>query len=379
MRVPRLGGIAVLLLAAQCALVCAKVTLDLQDNFILPDSKWGAGDGEANAILGDLVFINGEAGKLVVVNTKDYKSTVTDSYQLGSTGTSVATCSTGDENLVAAGSLGKDGKKGAGEVAIFSVDIKTGKLTFKRQISTVGSLPDHIIWAKKCRVIVAAIEGEAVPTGTTIVNPEGGIAVAKFRAASAGNVADDDAVSFKFVTFADQGFNDPKKRDPLLKAGVRWSLRPETIKAGFYDSKSEISIPESEATFSKDLEPEYLALSKDGDTVYVGLQEACAIAVFKIDSMKIASIHALKPKDWTKTSKGLDASNKDNKVNMKKWPVYGMLMPDTIQVYTAANGKEYLVTANEGNDKVSIMSCLSLLIVACQCMLASSSQVMRQP
>ena len=158
MRVPRLGGIAVLLLAAQCALVCAKVTLDLQDNFILPDSKWGAGDGEANAILGDLVFINGEAGKLVVVNTKDYKSTVTDSYQLGSTGTSVATCSTGDENLVAAGSLGKDGKKGAGEVAIFSVDIKTGKLTFKRQISTVGSLPDHIIWAKKCRVIVAAID-----------------------------------------------------------------------------------------------------------------------------------------------------------------------------------------------------------------------------
>ena len=160
---------------------------------------------------------------------------------------------------------------------------------------------------------------------------------------------------------------------------MRWSLRPETIKAGFYDSKSEISIPESEATFSKDLEPEYLALSKDGDTVYVGLQEACAIAVFKIDSMKIASIHALKPKDWTQTSKGLDASNEDTKVNMKKWPVYGMLMPDTIQVYTAANGKEYLVTANEGDDKVSIMSCLSLLIVACQCMLASSSQVMRQP
>ena len=78
-------------------------------------------------------------------------------------------------------------------------------------------------------------------------------------------------------------------------------------------------------------------------------------------------------------SQGLDASNKDKKVNMKKWPVYGMLMPDTIQVYTAANGKEYLVTANEGDDKVSIMSCLSLLIVACQCMLASSSQVMRQP
>jgi len=29
-----------------------------------------------------------------------------------------------------------------------------------------------------------------------------------------------------------------------------------------------------------------------------------------------------------------------------------MLMPDTIEIYTGSDGIEYLVTANEGDDKV---------------------------
>ena len=55
---------------------------------------------------------------------------------------------------------------------------------------------------------------------------------------------------------------------------------------------------------------------------------------------------------WKDTMAGLDASNRDDAVNMKRWDIFGMLMPDTIHAYTAADGVEYIVTANEGDDKV---------------------------
>ena len=85
--------------------------------------------------------------------------------------------------------------------------------------------------------------------------------------------------------------------------------------------------------------------------MYVALQEACAVAVFDLDTETITSIKPLQAKSWKDTNAGLDASNKDNQINMQKWPIYGMLMPDTVQIYTAADGIEYLVTANEGDDK----------------------------
>jgi hypothetical protein len=55
---------------------------------------------------------------------------------------------------------------------------------------------------------------------------------------------------------------------------------------------------------------------------------------------------------WADTNAGLDASNEDGHINMQKWNIYGMLMADTVKAYTASDGVEYLVTANEGDDKV---------------------------
>lgn len=139
---------------------------------------------------------------------------------------------------------------------------------------------------------------ESRVTGVRVaVNPEGGIAVLEFRAAGDGNITGDDDASFTFYSFKDAGYNDPLKRDPLLEAGVRWSLRPETM-AEFEDDKNpaNIEISASDATFSKDLEPEYLALSSDGRTVYVGLQENCAIAIFDLVDKEFKDMKALQPK-----------------------------------------------------------------------------------
>jgi hypothetical protein len=48
------------------------------------------------------------------------------------------------------------------------------------------------------------------------------------------------------------------------------------------------------------------------------------------------------------TRRGIDASDRDNVINIRNWPVYGMYQPDAIATFTA-RGTEYLITANEGD------------------------------
>jgi DNA-binding beta-propeller fold protein YncE len=45
---------------------------------------------------------------------------------------------------------------------------------------------------------------------------------------------------------------------------------------------------------------------------------------------------------------GLDASDRDSKINVRDWPLHGMYLPDAIAAYQA-RGRTYLVTANEGD------------------------------
>ena len=45
---------------------------------------------------------------------------------------------------------------------------------------------------------------------------------------------------------------------------------------------------------------------------------------------------------------GLDASDRDNVINIRHWPVYGMYQPDAIANFSI-DGQAYLITANEGD------------------------------
>jgi Choice-of-anchor I domain len=45
---------------------------------------------------------------------------------------------------------------------------------------------------------------------------------------------------------------------------------------------------------------------------------------------------------------GLDASDRDNKINIRQWPVKGLYLPDAIASYKSRS-QTYLVTANEGD------------------------------
>jgi predicted small secreted protein len=49
-----------------------------------------------------------------------------------------------------------------------------------------------------------------------------------------------------------------------------------------------------------------------------------------------------------KMNQGIDASDRDNVINIRNWPVFGMYQPDAIASYKAC-GETYFVTANEGD------------------------------
>ena len=105
-------------------------------------------------------------------------------------------------------------------------------------------------------------------------------------------VADDTSAAFSFYDF--QTYVD-KHSAAMLADGVRWSLRPDT-KAVFDKNELNAVIADDQTTFARALEPEYLALSEDGKTVWVALQEASAIATFDLNTNQFTQIKALKPK-----------------------------------------------------------------------------------
>ena len=336
--------LALAALLACISLASAAVTLTLTDNMKLP-SNYGGNQvtgaktytydqnvGEKNAIMDNFVFVVGETGFLHVIDTTKHASAsskIVDMYNLGAPATDVSACvapiratysvglnSVVQERLLAVSTINADGsKQSPGRVLLFTVndDITPRVLTFKREFSTVGSLPDQIKWTKDCRAIIAAIEGEAKlttnpsPNPPSLNNPLGGIAVLRFR--ENDNIADDSSATFLFYDFENYVAANSLE---MLNDGVRWCMRPDT-KSTFDKNEAGVVIADAEATFARDLEPEYLALASDGRTVYVSLQENSAIATFDLSTNSFTQVKALEPKDWSKTNEGLDASNKDEK------------------------------------------------------------------
>ena len=96
---------------------------------------------------------------------------------------------------------------------------------------------------------------------------------------------------------------------------------------------------------STDFEPEYIAVS--GDTAYVALQEANAIATLDLEAGEFTSVKSLGFKDHSAAGNELDL-RKDSTINIRTEDVYGIYMPDGIDVFTAG-GKTYIATANEGD------------------------------
>jgi DNA-binding beta-propeller fold protein YncE len=202
----------------------------------------------------------------------------------------------------------------------------------------VGALPDMLTFTPNGKTVLVANEGE--PSDDYQIDPEGSI-----------SIIDVTNISKPTVRTADfKAFNTQKAA--LLAKGVR------------------IFAPN--ATVAQDLEPEYIAVSRNGTTAWASLQENNAIAVIDIATATVTSIEALGFKDHSlidssfksmlintayNSTNGLDVSDFDGKktvadINITTWAgLKGIYQPDAIAAYTADDNKTYLVSANEGDTR----------------------------
>lgn len=180
--------------------------------------------------------------------------------------------------------------------------------------ATVGAQPDMVSFTPDGRTVLLANEGE--PSDDYQVDPEGSISVVDVSTPSAPVVRT-------------AGFGAYDGQEAALRAqGVR--------------------IYGPGATASKDFEPEYIAVSADGRTAWVTLQENNALARVDIASASVNAVLPLGYKDHGTTGNELDASD-SGVIEIRNWAgVRGMYLPDSIASYSAG-GKTYLVTANEGD------------------------------
>ena len=78
------------------------------------------------------------------------------------------------------------------------------------------------------------------------------------------------------------------------------------------------------------------------------LQENNGIGILDLKQGVFIKLLGLGFKDRTVPGDGMDASDRDNAINIANWPVYGMFQPDAIANFRVS-GETFLVTANEGD------------------------------
>ncbi|MBT9316550.1 choice-of-anchor I family protein [Leptothoe spongobia] len=200
---------------------------------------------------------------------------------------------------ILAAAIEADTKQDDGIVAFFDAQ---GNFQIK---FNVGALPDMVTFTPDGSKALVANEGE--PNDDYDVDPEGSVSI---------------------IDVANGTVN--------------------TIGFGGVAIDPEVRIFGPGATPEQDLEPEYIAVSEDGSTAYVSIQENNALGILDLDTETFTAVKSLGFKDHSLKGNGFDASNEDGGINIQTHPVLGLYQPDAIATYTV-NGETYVVTANEGD------------------------------
>ena len=223
-------------------------------------------------------------------------------------------------------------KNQSGVIAFYSLD-SNGVATFIRKV-TVGALPDGVAFSPNGKYLVVANEGEPLRnSATSISDAEGSISIITIN-------NEQPATTATTLGFTD--FNAGGSRASELPSGVR-IVRPG-------------------ATFSQDVEPEYVTISEDSNTAFVTLQEANAVAVVDLTNSRISKIYALGVKDFSQSKNKIWTNDQTayttctsasvcSPPTLKNYAnLYGYYMPDGVASFTVA-GKTYFLTGNEGDNK----------------------------
>ncbi|SOU86113.1 choice-of-anchor I family protein [Tenacibaculum dicentrarchi] len=199
-------------------------------------------------------------------------------------------------------------KQNAGKILLFNT--ADNKLISE---FTVGALPDMVAFSPDGKTIVSANEGE--PNSEYTIDPKGTISII--------NIENKEVTTLNF-----DAFNSDESA--LEKDGFR--------------------VFGPNASLSEDVEPEYVAISDDSKTAWVSLQENNGIAKVNLATKTIEAIYPLGFKDYNLAENSIDASDKDDKKELKNWPVKGIYQPDAIK-YVNIRGVDYIFSANEGDSR----------------------------
>lgn len=203
-----------------------------------------------------------------------------------------------------------------GTVVFFNTDGE-----FQTQV-TVGALPDNISFTPDGNKVLTANEGQ--PNSDYSIDPEGSVSIIDISGGIEA-LAQDDVTTLLFTAY-----NSTDEETALIASGVR------KLKA--------------ESTMSQDFEPEYITVSADSQKAWVTLQENNAIAEINLSNTTIADVWALGTKDMSLPGNGFDISDNNGEVLIANWPIRSYYIPDAVASYTA-NGVNYIITANEGDEK----------------------------
>jgi len=172
----------------------------------------------------------------------------------------------------------------------------------------VGPMPDQLTYTPDGKKILTANEGEAGPGPSgAMVDPPGSVSII-------------DVATREVKTLGLEAL------DRVRPPGVR-----------VFPGK----------TPSRDIEPEYIAVTADSQRAVVCFQEANAWGVIDLAAERWLQFGSFGLKSWR--SSMIDTSDKDGGIVRKPSPeVVGMPMPDTI-AFRRIGGVDYLFTANEGD------------------------------
>ena len=268
--------------------------------------------------------VNANSGQVDIIDSSS-PSTPTLSQSLDvaadiATAMSISAGEVGSANSISvsgntvAVAVAADDTQATGFVAFYQTDG-----TFLSAVEA-GALPDMVTFTPDGNTVLVANEGE--PNGDYSVDPEGSLTVIDVSG-GAGALTQTNVAQVNFQAFNEGGMAP-------LTGPVRVSARAESV--------------------AQDLEPEYIVVSADSATAYVILQENNSIATLDIASATVTAITGLGFKDHSIPGNELDASDRDNGVNIQSAPVLGVYMPDGADAYDF-NGITYVVTANEGDGR----------------------------
>lgn len=275
-----------------------------------------------------LLVINAQSGEIDLLDISDPTNPTKVTSVSAGEGYGINSVAVRPDGLAVANVEPAD-KTDEGQMLFFDANTATvlGRVNLGNGVED-AALPDMVGISADGRYAFSANEGE--PAEDYSFDPEGSVSIVTLPEELAAPAQSDVRVAH----FRDYNTDGPKELHPDVRI-----FGPSEVNGEPYSG-----------TIAQNLEPEYIT-EIDGK-LYTTLQENNAIAVIDIETATVENIFPLGYADHTQVP--LDASDRDGgnrqgAIKIDNWPILGIHQPDALEAYHGADGRAYLVMANEGD------------------------------